>query len=79
IGVMILLGRFFREKELFRHMILLLWLLLCCHLLKRNLVIPAEWIPVYEKTKEQTDVLERFLNQPLAAREIANNREKKCI
>ncbi|MGN0428528.1 MAG: hypothetical protein ACI4E2_00490 [Acetatifactor sp.] len=28
-------------------------------------------------TKEQTDVLEAFLDQPLAAREIANNREKE--
>ncbi|MGN0429678.1 MAG: ABC transporter substrate-binding protein [Acetatifactor sp.] len=34
-------------------------------------------IPVYAMTKEQTDVLEAFLDQPLAAREIANNREKE--
>ena len=31
----------------------------------------------YSMTKEQIDVLEAFLNQPLAAREIANNREKE--
>ena len=31
----------------------------------------------YSMTGEQIDVLEAFLNQPLAAREIANNREKE--
>ena len=31
----------------------------------------------YSMTKEQIDVLEAFLNQPLTAREIANNREKE--
>ena len=31
----------------------------------------------YSMTGEQIDVLEAFLNQPLTAREIANNREKE--